>query len=83
MTPPPLYRDAPEARAARVSGDRTVQRFMQEALPAASDATRALAGDLITTAVSQVGKHFSETPRTPAEIEAYADAHGRYVLRLP
>jgi len=70
----PLYRDAPEAHAARASGDRTVQAFMHEALPAASDATRALAGDLITTTLGAVGKDFSETPRTPAEIEAYAGA---------
>lgn len=70
----PLYRDAPEAREARAPGDRTVQIFMQQALPGASGATRALAGDLITTTLSEVGKHFSETPRTAAEIEAYADA---------
>jgi AcrR family transcriptional regulator len=70
----PLYRDAREAQEARVSGTRAVQVFMQEALPNASDATRALAGDLITTALSQVGKHFSETSRTAAEIEAYAGA---------
>jgi AcrR family transcriptional regulator len=42
--------------------------------PEASEATRALAGDLITTTLSAVGKHFSESPRTPAEIEAYAEA---------
>jgi hypothetical protein len=47
---------------------------MREALPKASEATRALAGDLITTTLSAVGKQFSESPRTPAEIEAYADA---------
>jgi AcrR family transcriptional regulator len=70
----PLYRDAPEAQAARASGIRTVQVFMREALPEASEATRALAGDLVTTTLSQVGKHFSKTPRTAAEIEAYADA---------
>jgi len=70
----PLYRDAPEAREARVSGARTVQLFMREALPAASEATRALAGELITTTLSTVGKRFSEVPRTAAEIEAYADA---------
>ena len=34
----PLYRDAPEAQEARASGDRTVQVFMQEALPRASEA---------------------------------------------
>lgn len=70
----PLYRDAPEAHEARASGARTVEGFMQEALPDASEATRALAGDLITTTLSAVGKQFSESPRTPAEIETYADA---------
>jgi AcrR family transcriptional regulator len=70
----PLYRDAPEAREARASGDRTVQVFMREALPEASEATRASAGDLITTTLSQVGKHFSESPRTRAEIETCAEA---------
>jgi AcrR family transcriptional regulator len=70
----PLYRHAPEALEVRTSADRTVRNFMQEALPAASEATRALAGDLITTSLSAVGKQFSETARTPAEIDAYADA---------
>ena len=32
----PLYRDAPEAREARASGDRTMQVFMREALPEVS-----------------------------------------------
>jgi AcrR family transcriptional regulator len=70
----PLYRDAPEARAVRVAGADIVQVFMREVLPSASDATRALAGDLIKTTLSQVGKSFSETPRAAAEIQAYADA---------
>jgi AcrR family transcriptional regulator len=70
----PLYRDAPEAQQARASGNRTVQMFMQEALPEASLAARALAADLITRTLGAVGKDFSETPRTTAEIEAYADA---------
>jgi AcrR family transcriptional regulator len=70
----PLYRDAPEAEEARASGDRAVEVFMQEVLPKASKETRVLAGELITTTLSVVGKHFSESPRTPAEIEAYAEA---------
>jgi hypothetical protein len=70
----PLYRDAPEAREARLSGTRTILVFMREVLPETAEATRALAGDLISTTLSQVGKHFSESPRTPAEIEAYSDA---------
>jgi AcrR family transcriptional regulator len=70
----PLYRDAPESHEARASGGRIVQIFMREALPEASEATRALAGDLITTTLSQVGKQFSESSRTSAEIDAYAEA---------
>src|SRR6202142_1008987 len=70
----PLYRDAPEAREARASGDRTMQVFMREALPETSESTRALAADLITTTLSKVGKHFSESPRSAAEIETYAGA---------
>ncbi|HSI50241.1 MAG TPA: TetR family transcriptional regulator [Ideonella sp.] len=70
----PLYRDAPEAHEARASGDRTVQRFMAEALPSASKATRTLAAELITTTLGAVGKEFSESPRTPRQIKAYANA---------
>jgi AcrR family transcriptional regulator len=70
----PLYRDAPEAHEARASGTRTVERFMREALPDVPEATRALAGDLITTVLSAVGKQFSESPRTPEEIGTYSDA---------
>jgi AcrR family transcriptional regulator len=70
----PLYRNAPEAREAKASGQGIVQVFMRDALPDAADATRALAADVIKTTLSAVGKQFSETPRTPAEIDAYADA---------
>lgn len=70
----PLYRDAPEARELRAAGDRTIEVFMREALPGAREATRSLAGELLMTTLSTVGKEFSETPRTRAEIETYADA---------
>lgn len=70
----PLYRDAPEAKRARTAGDRAVEAFMREVLPEQPDAERARAADLIKTTLSQVGKHFSETPRSRAEISAYADA---------
>ncbi|MEP6566123.1 MAG: TetR/AcrR family transcriptional regulator, partial [Mesorhizobium sp.] len=70
----PLYREAPEAHAARASGERTVQAFMREALPDAPDAVRALACDLIMTTLSAVGKDFSGSPQTPAEIDTYAGA---------
>lgn len=70
----PFYRDAPEAKEARVSGTRAIQVFMREALPKSSEATRALAGGLITATLRTAGKHFSEIPRTPGEIQAYAEA---------
>ncbi|RUW28234.1 TetR/AcrR family transcriptional regulator [Mesorhizobium sp. M4B.F.Ca.ET.215.01.1.1] len=70
----PLYRDAPEAHEARASGERTVQVFLREVLPGTPQATQDLAGDLITMTLSAAGKDFSASPRTDAEIEAYADA---------
>jgi AcrR family transcriptional regulator len=70
----PLYRDAPEAQAVRVAGSDIVRDFMREALPQGSEEVRALAGDLVTTTLSQVGKAFSEAPRTEEEIAAYAEA---------
>lgn len=70
----PLYRDAPEAHEAKASGHETIQTFMREVLPEASEATRTLVGELITTTLSTVGKDFSESPRASAEIEVYADA---------
>ncbi|MBA8899479.1 TetR family transcriptional regulator [Phyllobacterium sp. P30BS-XVII] len=70
----PLYRDAPESREARASGARTFATFMREILPKASPEVLALAVDLIATTFSSVGKQFSESPRTPEEIEAYSEA---------
>lgn len=69
----PLYRDAPEAKEARAAGARLFKRFMEEALPVASASERALAGNLITTTMSAVGKEFSELSRTDVEIQVYAD----------
>jgi AcrR family transcriptional regulator len=70
----PLYRDSPEARAARAEGDQMINAFMADALPQASVPIRERASELIFTTLSTVGKRFSQTRRTRAEIEAYADA---------
>lgn len=70
----PLYRNAPEAQEGRAEGDRAIETFMREAIPDTTDEIRELAGDLISTTLSAVGKTFSETPRTAVEIEDYADA---------
>ena len=70
----PLYRDAPEAHEVRASGAGIVEAFLQEALPEVPAARRTRAGDLIKMTLSTVGKQLSESPRSPAEIEAYAEA---------
>ena len=70
----PFYRDAPEAQEVRASGSRTVEVFMREVLPEASDSGRASAGDLIKRTLSSVGKEFSETSRTSAEVKSFAEA---------
>lgn len=70
----PLYRDAPEAREARKAGGRIIDAFMREVLPDATQRARELAGGLVTTTMSTVGKEFSEQPRTATEVKRYADA---------
>ncbi|MGH8146028.1 MAG: hypothetical protein ACREPY_06815 [Rhodanobacteraceae bacterium] len=70
----PLYREAPEAKQARESGQRIMVAFMQEALPDTPQAMRGLAANLVKTTLSTVGQRFSETPRSAKEIESYADA---------
>ena len=70
----PLYRDAPEAAAARHHGGGIVDTFLAEALPGVPEATRALAGNLLKTTLGAASREFSESPRSGAEIAAYADA---------
>jgi AcrR family transcriptional regulator len=70
----PLYRDTPEAMAARASGEGAVDSFMKEVLPNAPAATREMASDLIVATLGEVGKSFSESPRTASEIKAYSAA---------
>ena len=69
----PLYRDAPEAVEVRAAGQRAFETFMLELLPDVPAERRALACDLILTTLSSVGKDFSGSPRTAAEISVYAD----------
>jgi len=70
----PLYRHAPEARESRAAGNRALRSFMREALPKSTAETRELVGELIFATLSAVGKSFSETPRSSAQIKAYAGA---------
>lgn len=70
----PLYRDAPEAHEALKAGVAIMQAFMCEALPDSSADQRALAISLIESTIRSVGKSYLEASRTPAEIDAFADA---------
>lgn len=70
----PLYRDAPEAHEALQAGAGIMHAFMCEALPDARADQRALAISLIESTIRSVGKSYLEAPRTPAEIDAFADA---------
>jgi AcrR family transcriptional regulator len=70
----PLYRDAPEADAARESGSLVIRDFIEEALPGAKDSTLTIAANLIEATLTQVGSRFSETPWSTEEIEIYANA---------
>ncbi|UPG84037.1 TetR family transcriptional regulator [Luteibacter aegosomatis] len=70
----PLYRDAPEAKHAHDEGYEAFGDFMGEVLPRLPIETRTLAGDLVMNTLSAVGKAFSDSRRTDAEITAYADA---------
>jgi len=70
----PLYRDAPEAIAAKAENATIFRAFLCEALPDVPDDKRLLAGSLVKMTFSEVGSSFSETPRTEAEILAWSDA---------
>ncbi|MET3713482.1 AcrR family transcriptional regulator [Sphingomonas trueperi] len=70
----PLYRDAPEAVAAKGEAARIYRTFVEEALPDVPEAARNCAGDLIKMTLSQVGASFSASPRSEAEIVVWSDA---------
>jgi hypothetical protein len=82
----PLYRDAPEAHEVRAAGKRIFATFMVELLPGASEVVRTQACDLILATLSSVGKDFSLSPRTDAEItaraEGMADMFSAYLIAL-
>jgi len=70
----PLYRDAPEARAAKAESTGIYERFMGETLPGLAPVRRRRVADLLKMTLTQVGKAFSESPRSAREIASYADA---------
>jgi AcrR family transcriptional regulator len=77
----PLYRDAPEAREARLSGTRMILVFMREVLPETAEATRARRSDLNDAEPS--GKALLGIPSDSRGDRSLLRRHGRYVLLLP
>ena len=70
----PLYREAPEALAARGTGSRVIRAFMGVALPGVDVEVVTLAAEVVGTTLTQVGRTFSAVERSGEEIAAYADA---------
>jgi AcrR family transcriptional regulator len=70
----PLHRGAPEAQDARASGDRAIEKFMNELLPDALPSTRTVAGDLVMSTLSAMGKQYSASERTLEEMDIYSEA---------
>jgi AcrR family transcriptional regulator len=70
----PLYRDAPEAEAAKSATHSVMEEFILEVLPGVPNHVRDVARDLIMTTLGTVGQDFSTTLRTPDEIDTYAAA---------
>lgn len=70
----PLYRDTPEAEAAKRATEPVIEAFMLDILPAAPSPVRNVACDLIMTTLSTVGQGFSATPRTEDEIATFSAA---------
>jgi len=69
----PLYRDAPEAILARTEGSMAFRTFTMKMLPDVAEETQAMVAELIEMTLSQVGKAFSEEPRSNEEIAAFSD----------
>nr|WP_253626077.1 MULTISPECIES: hypothetical protein [unclassified Bradyrhizobium] len=76
----PLYRDAPEAREARASGERIVEAFMREALPKASGAVRD-GGRSDHDDAKYGGQGFFREPANARRDRDLCRRHGRHVLR--
>jgi AcrR family transcriptional regulator len=68
-----LYRAAPESAKHREDVTRRVSRFMEEVLPKATAKERAFAAEVALTMMSALGKEVTETKRTRAEVDAWAD----------
>jgi AcrR family transcriptional regulator len=72
----PLYRDAPEVRKHRMIVMRRAAAFMTEALPQVPVNERRLAGAVLMTTMSAVGKSICEQAHSKSEVDTWAVALG-------
>lgn len=70
----PRYRETPGVGRSRESIGHALETFMADVLPQAAADTRTRTGELIRSTLNAAGKQFSMTPRTPAQIQDYADS---------
>jgi AcrR family transcriptional regulator len=63
----PFYREAPEAREPRLAAAQTVEAFLREALPKATENLRCITGHLIMTTLDDVGRSLSKQPLSAAQ----------------
>ena len=69
----PLYRDAPEAAAAREGGTAIIRAFMAEALPDADQPPAPASGGADRGDADAGRQRLSAVPRTEAEIVGFAE----------
>jgi AcrR family transcriptional regulator len=70
----PLYRDAPQAQAHRKRGMPALAALIGEAAPGLSPRRRTFVVELYIATMKSMGKHVSEADRTPAQVDAWAEA---------
>lgn len=73
----PLYRDAPEAKAAREGAEQALAAFIAEVAPAADAGERSARAGLIATALGSVGKRVSSTAMNDSEQKAWVEGLSR------
>lgn len=77
----PSFHDAPEAQKQRAHSLRVAGEFVAEAAPRASRRQRQFATDLLLVTMSSLGKQLSESPRSSAELDRFADATAEMLSR--
>lgn len=76
-----LFRDAPEARAHLARATRTVQDFVDEAIPGVPRVQRTFAADFLLTSMSAVAEKITEQGRSRADVDAWARATAEMYCR--